>query len=90
LNHVYKNVAEDKYNRKFYERINNAKKQKIETDKKLNPDYNSIYDKLFKKLADQSEEYATFNPNKTKNLDMNTAKMTLHNELNSLTIDPDI
>jgi len=63
----------------------------MEIDKKRNPDYNSIYDKLYntKKAVDNAEEYATFNPNKTK-WDINTAKATLHTELNSLTIDPDI
>jgi len=63
----------------------------MEVDKKLNPDYNSIYDKLYQhKKQEKNEEYATFNPNKTKTIDINSMKMTLHQELNSLSIDPEI
>jgi hypothetical protein len=82
-----KTVVKDRNTIKYLERINKAKKQKEELHKKLYPDYNQIYDKLHKKPADANEEYATFNPNKTKNLDLKSIKMTLHNELNSLTID---
>ena len=41
---------------------------------------------MFRKV-DQNDDYATFNPNKNKNINLNSAKMTLHNELNSLTIE---
>ena len=86
LNFNNKILSEDRNNIKYFQRINNAKKQKDELNKKLNPDFNLIYDKMFKKI-DQNDEYATFNPNKIKNIDINSAKMTLHNELNSLTIE---
>jgi len=85
----FKPKIDDTSTRKYFQRIKQAKMLKMETEKKKNPDYNSIYDKLYKKPVKASEEYATFNPNKTK-FDLNTIKVSLHNELNSLTIDPDI
>ncbi len=82
-----KKTIEDRNTIKYYERINKAKKLKEEINKKLNPNYNAIYDKMYKKETPIYEEYATFNPNKARNLDMDSIKMTLHNELNSLTIE---
>lgn len=83
----FKTTLEDRNTIKYYERINKAKKQKEEINKKLNPNYNQIYDKMFRKEMNNYEEYATFNPNKARNLDMDSIKMTLHNELTSLTIE---
>jgi len=89
-------ITKDRDTQKYINRINNAKKKKDEKSAKLNPDYNSNYDKLFRKnkgpevvllteTNQNTSEYSTFNPNKNKN-DYQNCRKKLKEELNSLVL----
>jgi len=89
-------ITKDRDTLKYINRLNNAKKKKEEKSARLNPDYNTIYDKLFPKnkgpgvvliteTNQNTSEYSTFNPNRNKN-DYHNCRKKLKEELNSLVL----
>jgi len=86
----------DRSSQKYFQRINKARVSENERKQKLNPDYNLIYDKVYKKghtrlntitiTHETKDEYCTFNPNNTSTIDYCTYKKTLHEQLHTITV----
>jgi len=92
-------VKYDKSSQKYFQRIKKAQNLENEKKQKLNPDYNLMYEKLYKNKGnmrmntmtltyDTKDDYCTFNPNQTVT-NFGSAKRTLHDQLHSIQLDTD-
>jgi len=86
----------DRSSQKYFQRINKARQQENEKKQKLNPNYNLIYDRLYKKGHSKSntitlthenkDDYCTFNPNNSTIIDYCTHMKTLHEHLHTINV----